>query len=75
MPTSNEAKQNVWVEHYERPLNVDFEWDPELHLPMNRRSIAQSVASLVADPGVRSLIHTLVGIDDRILSAEISSFQ
>ena len=26
---SEEAKQKVWLEHYERLLNVEFEWDPE----------------------------------------------
>ena len=26
---SEEAKQNAWAEHYERLLNVKFEWDPD----------------------------------------------
>ena len=26
---SEEAKQNVWAEHYERLLNIELEWDPE----------------------------------------------
>ena len=26
---SEEAKQNAWAEHYERLLNVEFEWDPD----------------------------------------------
>ena len=25
---SEEAKQNAWTEHYERFLNVEFDWDP-----------------------------------------------
>ena len=29
MSMSDEAKQNAWAEHYERLLNVEFEWDPE----------------------------------------------
>ena len=29
MSLSEEAKQKVWLEHYERILNVEFEWDPE----------------------------------------------
>ena len=24
-----EAKQNVWAEHYEMLLTIEFEWDPE----------------------------------------------
>ena len=26
---SDEAKQQAWLEHYERLLNVEFEWDPD----------------------------------------------
>ena len=26
---SEEAKQNVWAVHYERLLNVEFDWDPD----------------------------------------------
>ena len=29
MSMSEEAKQNAWVEHYERLLNVEFDWDPD----------------------------------------------
>ena len=29
MSMSEEAKQNAWAEHYERLLNVEFEWDPD----------------------------------------------
>ena len=29
MSMSQEAKQNVWAEHYERLLNVEFDWDPD----------------------------------------------
>ena len=29
MSMSKEAKQNVWAEHYERLLKVEFEWDPD----------------------------------------------
>ena len=30
---SEEVKQKAWLEHYERLLNVQFEWDPEhLHV-------------------------------------------
>ena len=29
MSISEEAKQNVWAEHYERLLNVEFDWDPD----------------------------------------------
>ena len=29
MSRSEEAKQNEWVEHYERLLNVEFDWDPD----------------------------------------------
>ena len=36
MSMSKEAKQNVWVEHYERLLNVEFDWDPD-HLSNNCR--------------------------------------
>ena len=28
MSMSEEAKQNAWSEHYERLLNIDFDWDP-----------------------------------------------
>ena len=28
MSMSEEAKQNAWTEHYERLLNVEFDWDP-----------------------------------------------
>ena len=28
MSMSKEAKLNVWEEHYERPLNVKFDGDP-----------------------------------------------
>ena len=27
MSMSEEAKQKVWAEHYERLLNIDFKWD------------------------------------------------
>ena len=30
MSMSEEAKQNAWAEHYERLLNVEFDWDPDL---------------------------------------------
>ena len=36
MSMSEEAKQNAWVEHYERLLNVEFDWDPD-HLSNERR--------------------------------------
>ena len=29
MSMSEEAKQNAWTEHYERLLNVEFDWDPD----------------------------------------------
>ena len=29
MSLSEEAKQKAWLEHYDRLLNVEFEWDPE----------------------------------------------
>ena len=29
MSMSEEAKQKAWGEHYERLLNVEFEWDPD----------------------------------------------
>ena len=29
MSMSEEAKQNGWAEHYERLLNVEFDWDPD----------------------------------------------
>ena len=29
MSLSEEAKQNAWAEHYERLLNVEFDWDPD----------------------------------------------
>ena len=29
MSKSKEAKQNAWAEHYERLLNVEFDWDPD----------------------------------------------
>ena len=39
---SEEAKQNAWAEHYERLLNVEFDWDPD-HLsnkwPLEGQSI------------------------------------
>ena len=30
-PVKNDAgeKQNTWLEHYERLLNVEFDWDPD----------------------------------------------
>ena len=29
MSMSEETKQNAWAEHYERLLNVEFDWDPD----------------------------------------------
>ena len=29
MSMSEEAKQNVWAENYERLLNVEFDWNPD----------------------------------------------
>ena len=29
MSMSEEAKQNAWAEHYERLLNVEFDWNPD----------------------------------------------
>ena len=29
LPMSEEAKQNVWAEHYEMLLNVEFDWAPD----------------------------------------------
>ena len=29
MSMSEEATQNAWAEHYERLLNVEFDWDPD----------------------------------------------
>ena len=29
MTMSEEAKQNAWAEHYERLLNVEFDWDSD----------------------------------------------
>ena len=26
---SEEAKQNAWIEYYERFLNLEFDWDPD----------------------------------------------
>ena len=34
MSMNKEAKQNAWAEHYERLLNVEFDWEPN-HLPTN----------------------------------------
>ena len=28
MSMSEKANQNTWDEHYERLLNVEFDWDP-----------------------------------------------
>ena len=36
MSVSEEAKQNEWAEHYERLLNVEFDWDPD-HLSNEQR--------------------------------------
>ena len=29
MSISEESKQNAWAEHYERLLNVEFDWVPD----------------------------------------------
>ena len=29
MSMSDETKQNAWAEHYERLLNVKFDWEPD----------------------------------------------
>ena len=28
MPMSEDSKQKAWLEHYQRLLNVEFDWDP-----------------------------------------------
>ena len=33
MSMSEKENQNTWAEHYERLLNVEFDWDPD-HLPI-----------------------------------------
>ena len=42
MSMREEAKQNVWAEHFEKHLNVEFDWDPD-HLsnepPLDRPPI------------------------------------
>ena len=40
MSMSEEAKQNAWAEHYERLLNVEFEWDPAHHLTGRKVSLS-----------------------------------
>ena len=58
------AKQNVWAEHYERLLNVEFDWDPDhlsneppLEVPpipitidMVKQAISKMKSSKAADP-------------------------
>ena len=29
MSVSEDSKQNAWLEHYQRLLNVEFDWDPD----------------------------------------------
>ena len=29
MPLSDDSKQKIWLEHYQRLLNVEFDWDPD----------------------------------------------
>ena len=29
MPMSDDSKQKVWLEHYQRLLNAEFDWDPD----------------------------------------------
>ena len=29
MSMSKDSKQNAWLEHYQRLLNVEFHWDPD----------------------------------------------
>ena len=41
MSMSEEAKQNAWAEHYERLLNLQFDWDPD-HLS-NEPLLSQSL--------------------------------
>ena len=41
MSMSEKAKKNAWAEHYERLLNVEFDWDPD-HLS-NEPRLSQSL--------------------------------
>ena len=38
MSMSEEAKQNVWAEHYERLLNVEIDWAPVKRTSIRRPS-------------------------------------
>ena len=52
MTMSEEAKQNAWAEHYERLLNVEFDWDPDhlsnkplegLHIPITIDMVKKAI--------------------------------
>ena len=36
MSMSEDSKQKAWLEHYQRLLNVEFDWDPD-HLLINHQ--------------------------------------
>ena len=48
MSMSEEAIQNVWAEHYERLLNVEFDWDPD-HLSYEQPPLEGSPIPITID--------------------------
>ena len=53
MSMSKDSKQKAWLEHYQRLLNAEFDWDPA-HLsyqpPVVKKAISQMKAGKAPDP-------------------------
>ena len=46
MSMSEDSKQKAWLEHYQRLLNVEFDWDPD-HLSVDFFSLTVQLACVI----------------------------
>ena len=50
MSMSDDSKQKAWLEHYQRLLNAEFDWDPNICL-MNRQCRGDQIFFSAICPG------------------------
>ena len=72
MSTSENSKQKAWLEHYQRLLNVEFDWDPDhmsyqppvegLPIPITTDMVKKAISQIKADkaPGPSGIVVEMI---------------
>ena len=69
---SEDSKQKAWLEHYQRLLNVEFDWDPDhlsyqspvegLPIPITIDMVKKAISQMKADkaPGPSGIVVEMI---------------